>query len=76
VRPRGGAPAYHAYRHTWRQGPDVAAADEFLIRRLYLDLIAKPNPHTMIVLTLRRLAPSPQFIDLNGAFVNYCLNDE
>lgn len=49
--------------------------DEFLIRRMYLNLIANPNPNTKIVVALRRLGGSPQTIDVEGAFVEYAIND-
>jgi hypothetical protein len=50
-------------------------ADEFLIRRMYLNFIATPNSKTKIVLALRRLGGSPQTIDLESAFVEYALDD-
>ena len=55
-------------------GSGADATDEFLIRRLYLNFIAKPNPRTNVVLALRRLGGDGGTIDLEGAFVDYALD--
>ncbi|MCE5238561.1 OprO/OprP family phosphate-selective porin [bacterium] len=57
--------------------PDSAtrARDEFLIRRMYLNFISKPNDRTTAVVSLRRLGTKDQNIDLEALFVNYVLSD-
>jgi hypothetical protein len=49
--------------------------DDFSVRRLYLYLMANPNPRTKLTAVLRRLGGSPQVIELEGAFVEYALSD-
>lgn len=63
---------YWQARYEDREAP--GATDEFLIRRMYLGLVAKPNARTTAVVLLRHLSFAAA-VDVEAMYVDYRFSD-